>query len=124
MELLHLGQREDFDPATNTVSCYLHVKDADALYAEWAAAGVGGDLVAPVRHRLRPAREFAHRPRWQRRALRVTDRRPPPEDGRQDPVPADDPLAVAATTAIQSGDLDGLSQLLEDHPRLGHGADR
>jgi hypothetical protein len=44
---LHLRDREGFDPSTNTVSCYLHVRDADALYAEWAAAGVDGKLVAP-----------------------------------------------------------------------------
>jgi len=47
VELLHLGEREGFDPATNTASCYLHVRDADALYARWAAAGVAGELVAP-----------------------------------------------------------------------------
>ncbi len=44
---LHLGDRKGFDPSTTTVSCYLHVRDADALYAEWAAAGVVGDLIAP-----------------------------------------------------------------------------
>jgi predicted enzyme related to lactoylglutathione lyase len=45
---LHLGEVDARDPATNTVSCYLHVRDADALYAEWAAAGVGGQLTAPI----------------------------------------------------------------------------
>jgi len=45
---LHLGEVEPCDPGSNTVSCYLHVRDADALYAEWAAAGVGGQLSAPI----------------------------------------------------------------------------
>ena len=45
---LHVGQPEAFDPAANPVSVYLHVSDAHALYAEWAAAGVAGELVAPV----------------------------------------------------------------------------
>jgi predicted enzyme related to lactoylglutathione lyase len=45
---LHVGEVEPRDPATNTVSCYLHVHDADALYAEWASAGVGGRLAAPI----------------------------------------------------------------------------
>ena len=118
VELLHLGQREDFDPATNTVSCYLHVKDADALYAEWAAAGVGGDLVAPfdTDYGLREGSHTDPDGNVVRFGSPIAD--PPPEDGRQDLVPADDPLAVAATTAIQSGDLDGLSQLLQDHPEL------
>jgi len=33
-------------------------------------------------------------------------------------IPAGDPLAVAAVTAIHSGDVAGLSQLLADHPDL------
>lgn len=47
VELLHVGEREDFDVATNTVSCYLHVRDADAHHAEWSAVAVAGELVAP-----------------------------------------------------------------------------
>jgi hypothetical protein len=31
---------------------------------------------------------------------------------------ADDPLAVAATTAVQAGDLDTLTRLLDDNPEL------
>src|SRR5215208_3939356 len=30
----------------------------------------------------------------------------------------DDPLAVAATTAVQTGDVDALDELLRDHPQL------
>jgi uncharacterized protein len=33
-------------------------------------------------------------------------------------IPADAPLAVAATSAVQSGDLAGLERLLRDHPEL------
>lgn len=34
--------------ATTTSAAYLDVDDADALAAEWTAAKVGGELVAPV----------------------------------------------------------------------------
>lgn len=39
---LHLAQVEGLDPASNSISYYLFVGDADALRAEWTAAGVGG----------------------------------------------------------------------------------
>lgn len=45
---LHLAQVRDLDPATNTSAYYLYVNDADALYAAWRLAGIGGRLVAPV----------------------------------------------------------------------------
>lgn len=35
-----------------------------------------------------------------------------------DPLSADDPLAIAVTTAIQSGDLDALRRLIVSHPAL------
>jgi catechol 2,3-dioxygenase-like lactoylglutathione lyase family enzyme len=44
---IHIGEPEGFDPAANTVSCYLFVRDADALYDEWTRAGVAGRFVAP-----------------------------------------------------------------------------
>jgi hypothetical protein len=34
------------------------------------------------------------------------------------PVPADDPAALAATAAIQSGDVEGLRRILADDPGL------
>jgi hypothetical protein len=45
---LHLGEVDRLDPVTNTSACYLHVADADALYAEWNAAGVAGQFRAPT----------------------------------------------------------------------------
>ncbi len=45
---IHIGQPEGFDPAANVVSCYLFVRDADALYEEWTRAGVAGRFVAPI----------------------------------------------------------------------------
>lgn len=45
---LHLAQVRDLDPANNTCAYYLYVDDADALYATWRLAGVGGRLIAPV----------------------------------------------------------------------------
>lgn len=44
---LHLAQLSDIDPATSNVSAYLYVDDADALFAQWQAAGVEGRLRAP-----------------------------------------------------------------------------
>jgi hypothetical protein len=45
---LHVAASEGLDPATTTSAVYLHVDDADALFAEWDGAGVAGRLVAPV----------------------------------------------------------------------------
>jgi len=44
---LHLARTKNLDPAQNTSSAYLYVDDADRLFAEWSAAGVGGRLQAP-----------------------------------------------------------------------------
>jgi hypothetical protein len=118
VELLHLGEREDFDPAANTVSCYLHVRDADALYAQWSAADVAGELVAPfdTDYGLREGSHTDPDGNVVRFGSPIPD--PPSEDGGGDLVAADDPVATAATTAIQSGDLDTLRQVLDDHPEL------
>ena len=45
---LHLSQVDAHDPATSTSAAYLYVGDADATHAAWAAAEVGGRLVAPA----------------------------------------------------------------------------
>jgi uncharacterized protein len=115
---LHLGEREGFDPTTNTVSCYLHVRDADALYAEWAAAGVSGELVAPfdTHYGLREGSHVDPDGNVVRFGSPITGSRR--DDERTVLVAADDPVAVAATTAIQTGDLDGLRRLLDEHPQL------
>lgn len=44
---LHLVGVPGLDPKANTSACYLYVDDADALYAEWTRANVGGRLNAP-----------------------------------------------------------------------------
>jgi hypothetical protein len=118
VELLHLGEREDFHPATNTVSCYLHVRDADALYAQWAAAGVAGALVAPfdTDYGLREGSHTDPDGNVIRFGSTIPDAAP--HDGGGDLVAADDPVAVAVTAAIQSGDLDTLRQVLDDSPAL------
>jgi hypothetical protein len=43
---LHLSEVEGHNPATNIVSCYLFVGDADALHADWVEARAGGQLEA------------------------------------------------------------------------------
>lgn len=44
---LHLTVVTDLNPATSNVAAYLYVDDADALFAQWQRAGVGGRLHAP-----------------------------------------------------------------------------
>lgn len=45
---VHLGHVPALDPSTNLGAVYLYVDSADALHAEWRAAGVGGQLVEPI----------------------------------------------------------------------------
>jgi hypothetical protein len=51
---LHFISIPEIDPLTTVASCFVHVQDADALYAEWEATGVehdaetGSRLVAPM----------------------------------------------------------------------------
>jgi hypothetical protein len=44
---LHLSVRRDLDPRRNASAVYLYVDDADALYAQWRAAGVEGQFFEP-----------------------------------------------------------------------------
>jgi len=44
---IHLRRYAELDPKTNTSVCYLYVNDAQALYAQWSAAGVEGRLHPP-----------------------------------------------------------------------------
>lgn len=44
---LHLAVHPDLDPRSNASAVYLYVDDADALYAEWRAAGVEGQFFEP-----------------------------------------------------------------------------
>ena len=45
---LHLHQFVDHEPDGSTSAVYLYVSDADALFATWSSAGLGGRLVAPL----------------------------------------------------------------------------
>lgn len=62
--VLHFFLQPDVDPLTTAASCYVHVDDAEALYAEWQAVGVerdpetGSRLQPPVDTDYR-MREFA-----------------------------------------------------------------
>jgi hypothetical protein len=56
---LHLSADPGHDPAHSHASAYLDVRDADALYAEWSRAGVGGQT-QPVGPTLYQLREGAH----------------------------------------------------------------
>jgi catechol 2,3-dioxygenase-like lactoylglutathione lyase family enzyme len=43
----HLAVSQRLDASANTAAVYLHVDDADALYAEWSSCGVAGRFVEP-----------------------------------------------------------------------------
>jgi uncharacterized protein len=115
---LHIGQPEGLDPTTNTATCYLHVRDADALYTEWIAAHVAGKLHAPIDTGY-GMREGSHiDPDGN------TVRFGSPRAGSQRTaegealLATDDPAAGAVVTAIHQGDLDTLQRLLREHPDL------
>jgi len=114
---IHLGEPERFDPATNVVSIYLHVRDADDLHAHWAAASVPGELVAPIDTDY--GMREGHHIDPDGNVIRFGSPQPEPRtpDG-SSLLAADDPVAIAATAAVQVGDLDTLSALLADHPEL------
>jgi catechol 2,3-dioxygenase-like lactoylglutathione lyase family enzyme len=40
---LHFWESADVDPLTTDASCYLHVRDADALHREWEHVGISHD---------------------------------------------------------------------------------
>lgn len=44
---IHLSEWDEHDPSRTGAVVYLYVADADAVHAEWEAAGVGGRLGAP-----------------------------------------------------------------------------
>lgn len=56
---LHFSEWAEHDPHHGGAVIYIYVSDADALHAEWLAAGVDGRFVAPrdTPYRLR---EFAY----------------------------------------------------------------
>ncbi|MEV8099664.1 hypothetical protein [Kitasatospora sp. NPDC085879] len=49
------------DPLTTAGSCYLHVRDADALHGDWARLGVPTDRATGSR--LMPPTDTGHRMR-------------------------------------------------------------
>jgi catechol 2,3-dioxygenase-like lactoylglutathione lyase family enzyme len=56
---LHLSAWDEHDPERTGAVVYLFVSDADAVHAEWAAAGVEGRLTEP-RDTDYGKREFAY----------------------------------------------------------------
>lgn len=56
---LHLTEWADHDPRRTAASMYFYVDDADALYAQWSAAGVPGRFVEPADTDYQ-LREFAY----------------------------------------------------------------
>ena len=72
---LHFRHDPDLAPAGERGAAYIAVDDADALHAEWTAAGVG-ETIRPVRSGLRRVGGGAHRRRRQPAALRLARPRP------------------------------------------------
>jgi uncharacterized glyoxalase superfamily protein PhnB len=56
---LHLVREDADDPGGTGGVVYLYVSDADALHAEWAAAGVAGRFIGPHNTRY-GLREFVY----------------------------------------------------------------
>jgi catechol 2,3-dioxygenase-like lactoylglutathione lyase family enzyme len=56
---IHLTEFDEHDPLKTAASIYLYVSDADAVHAEWTAAGLEGHLSAPE-DRPWGLREFAY----------------------------------------------------------------
>jgi len=57
---LHLARVPDLQRDRNTSAVYVYVDDADALYAEWSAAGAGGRLFGAPQDTPYHLREFAY----------------------------------------------------------------
>ncbi len=56
---LHLARVDGLDPLMTTSAVFIYVEDADALHAEWKAAGVPGRFSAPLSTSY-DLREFAY----------------------------------------------------------------
>jgi hypothetical protein len=69
---IHLTRTPELDPKTNTSVCYLYVDDADALYAQWSAAGVDGQAATALGYSVRPAGVRIRGPRWELAARRLS----------------------------------------------------
>ena len=65
---LHFFHEPDVDPLATAGSCYVHVRDADALFREWEDLGVEHD--ASTGSRLTPPRDTD----WGRREFALVDR--------------------------------------------------
>jgi uncharacterized protein len=115
---VHVAAPDGFDPAANTVAWYIFVADADALYEEWKAAGVAGELIAPTDtdYGLREGRHVDPDGNVLRfgSALVGSQR----STGGSVLLAPDDPLARESTAAIRTGDVDGLVRLLRERPEL------
>jgi uncharacterized protein len=111
---VHVAETDD--SPTNPTSFYLFVSDADALHAEWSKAAAAGELEAPfdTDYGLREGRHVDPDGNVIRfgSPSRVAD-----EDAGNLLAP-DDPLALAATTAIQTGDVEALVRLVTEHLAL------
>lgn len=117
---VHLSQPDRLDPARNPISWYLHVADADALYAEWAAAGIAGELIAPADtdYGMREGSHTDPDGNTIRFGSPLVGSRGAPDGSLL--VAADTAVAVALSTAIHDGDVDRLRGLLDRHPELAN----
>jgi uncharacterized glyoxalase superfamily protein PhnB len=57
---LHLSRTPDLECDKNSSAVYVYVDDADALYAEWQAAGAGGRFFGAPEDTPYHLREFAY----------------------------------------------------------------
>jgi hypothetical protein len=116
---IHFSVVAGHDPAGNTAGAYLHVADADALHARWAAADVAGTLTAPTDtdYGLREGAHVDPDGNTVRFGSPIPSLAANVPDGTRF-IAGDDALGQAVEGAIHSGDVAQLEELLRDNPGL------
>ncbi|MGA2208504.1 MAG: ankyrin repeat domain-containing protein [Acidimicrobiales bacterium] len=123
---LHFAVKRDHDPARTATWVFIGVEDADALKAEFDAAGVGQDR--PVRDTDYKMRQFAHidpdgnlllfgSPLPHGTAPASAGTSPPTSATPAAPAPVD-AIALRLMRAVKQGDVPALTGLLEEDPGL------
>ena len=121
---LHFAVKEDHDPARTATWIYLGVEDADALAAEFAAAGAGQDR--PVRDTDYFMRELAHiDPDGNMLLFGSPLSRDEPQSREEEPsapesrvLAESDRAAFELLRAIKRGDAEQLTRILTADPGL------
>jgi uncharacterized protein len=122
---LHFAVKQDHDPARTATWVYISVEDADVMHQEFEAAGAGQGR--PVHDTDYRARELAHVdpdgnlilfgsriPRSAEAAAPPASSPLPTSDTTRDTT--SDPAAFQLLRAVEQGDVEQLTRLLEEDP--------